>query len=313
MIDRRTVLFALAGLPAGAARAQPSSAPVSSSVVASFSILSDLVANVAGPAVPVASLVGPNSDAHSYQPKPGDARLLAAARLVVVNGLGFEGFIDRLVKASGSKAPIVVASQGVALLKAKAGGHHAGAHGHKAHDHEGVADPHAWQSVANAKIYVANIRDGLIGVDSAGAEGYRQRAKDYLTRLDALEAEIGAELARVPPASRRVVSSHDAFRYFEKAYGVTFIAAQGLSAESEPTAAQIAALIRQVRKEKVKAVFIENVLSPRFAQQLARESGAVVGGTLFSDALSDANGPAATYIDLMRHNARTLVSALLTS
>ncbi|OQW51218.1 metal ABC transporter substrate-binding protein [Candidatus Raskinella chloraquaticus] len=313
MIDRRTILLALAGLPAVAARAQTPGASPPSSVIASFSILADLIANVAGPAVPVASLVGPNSDAHAYQPKPGDSRLLAAARLIVVNGLGFEGFIDRLVKASGSKAQIVVASKGIVPLKAKTGADHADAHGHKAHNHDEAADPHAWQSVANAKIYVANIRDGLIGADSAGAEGYRQRAKDYLTRLDALEAEIGAEIARIPPASRRVVSSHDAFGYFERAYGLTFIAARGLSAESEPTAAQIATLIRQVRKEKVKAVFTENVLSPRFAQQLARESGAVVGGTLFSDALSDAKGPAATYIDLMRHNARTLVSALLTS
>lgn len=302
MMDRRLFLGSLLTLPSGLALAQGDRL----SGVASFSILGDMLTSIAGPRVAVATLVGPNSDAHAYQPKPSDSRLLASAQLVVVNGLGFEGFIDRLVRASGSKALIVTATKGIEALQAKQDDHHG-------HDHGPAFDPHAWQSVANAKRYVTNIRDGLISIDPQGATVYGERTVAYLAQLDSLEADIRAEIARVRENERRVLSSHDAFGYFAKAYGIQFIPAQGLSAESEPTAAQIAALIRQLRREKVKAVFTENVLSPKLAEQVAKEAGAVIGGKLYSDALSDVKGPAPTYIEMMRYNARTLVSALLTA
>ena len=300
-MNRRSLLTALFALAHGGVFGQ--TRPNKQTAVASFSLLADLLANIAGDRFDVTSLIGPNIDAHAYQPKPSDSRLLAGARLILVNGLGFEGSLDRLIRAAGSKAAIITGSKGIKALKAQ-GDDHGHAHGE---------DPHAWQSVANAKIYVANIRDGLIMVDGAGETIYRARAEAYLAQLDQLESDILSQIARVPAADRRVVSSHDAFRYFESAYGLSFIPAQGLAAESEPTATQIAALIRQIRREKVKAVFTENVLSAKLAEQIAKESGAVIGGVLYSDALSDAKGPAATYIDMMRYNARTLISALVTS
>lgn len=308
MIDRRALLTALACLPAGLSRLGAQEAGTQLPVIASFSVLGDLIANVGGARVAVTTLVGPNADTHAYQPKPSDSKNLNAARLIIVNGLGLEGFIDRLIKASGAKAPLVVATKGITALEGKAE-----AHDHSHGNHEEAADPHAWQSIANVKLYVANIRDGLIAADGAGEDSYRRQAEDYLGKLDQLEREVRAEIARISPANRRVVSSHDAFGYFEKAYGIKFIPAQGLGAESEPTARDIAHLIRQVKREKVKAVFSENILNPRFAERIAKETGAVIGGTLYSDALSDAKGPAATYIDMMRHNVRTIAQALVTS
>lgn len=307
MLSRRSLLASLALLPASRLYAQAPASQTPLAVVGTFSILGDFIAEIGGARLQVTTLVGPNADTHSYQPKPSDSRLIAGAGLVVVNGLGLEGFIDRLIKAAGSKAPVVTATKGITPLAAREEEHEAG------HEHGEGHDPHAWQSVANAKIYVANIRDGLIAADPAGEADYRQRTAAYLARLDQLETDIRADIARVPAAQRRVVSSHDAFGYFDKAYGIEFIPAQGLNADSEPTAHDIATLIRQVKREKVKAVFSENILSPRFAQRIAKETGALVGGTLYSDALSDAKGPAATYIDMMRHNVRTIVQALATS
>jgi zinc/manganese transport system substrate-binding protein len=274
-------------------------------VIATFSILGDFVKNVGGDRVEVATLVGPNGNAHVYAPSPGDAKKVADAKLVFVNGLGFEGWLERLVKASGTKAPIVVATKGIKPLE------RAGEHGHDHDRDHGRADPHAWQSVANAKIYVANIRDALIAADPAGKDAYLANAAAYLAKLDALEREVREVIAKIPADRRRVITSHSAFGYFQDAYGVNFTAPQGVSTEAEASAKDVAAIIAQIKKQKAAAVFLENVTDPRLVEQIARETGAKVGGTLYSDALTDDKGDATTYIDLIRHNLRQLASALV--
>jgi zinc/manganese transport system substrate-binding protein len=262
-------------------------------VVASFSILGDFVKNVGGDKASVTTLVGPNGDVHVYTPAPDDARTVAAARLLIVNGLGLEGWLPRLQQAAGSKAPIVAASSGVAPLEAGSD-----------------TDPHAWQSVANARIYVANIRDALIAADPADTDAFRANATRYLSELDALDAEVRAAVAKIPPERRKVISTHDAFGYFARAYGIAFIAPIGVSTESEPSARDVAGIIAQVKAGKIPAVFLENMSDPRLIRQIASETGAKVGGTLFSDALTDEKGDAPTYIALVRHNIKALTSAL---
>jgi zinc/manganese transport system substrate-binding protein len=301
MITRRSALAvaaALAGLlaPHGA-RAQDTL-----KVVATFSILGDLVKEVGGDKVEITTLVGPNSDAHVYSPSPADTKRLADAKVVFINGLGFEGWITRLVKASGTKAPVVVATKGVKPRKMEPGEQHD-------HDHGG-ADPHAWQSVANAKIYVANIRDALVKADPAGQAAYEANAKVYLAKLDALEQEVRDFVARIPADRRRIITTHDAFGYFRDAYGLDFIAPQGVSTESEVSAKDVARIITQIRRQKIPAVFIENVTDPRLVKRIAEETGAKIGGTLYSDALTDAKGDAPTYIDMIRHNIKALGAAL---
>ncbi len=265
-------------------------------VIATFSILGDFVKNVGGDRVKVTTLVGPNSDTHVYTPTPADAKTIADAKLVIVNGLGLEGWLPRLVKASGGKAVMVIASKGISTRTLP--------------DNHGSADPHAWQSVINAKIYVTNIRDALVGIDPAGAQVYRANAGDYLAKLDDLDKEVRAAIAKIPQQRRNVISSHDAFGYFSVAYGVAFIAPQGVSTESEPSARDIAAIISQIKKQKIPAVFLENVSDPRLMQRIASETGAKVGETLYPDSLTDENGPAPTYIDMVRHNIKALTGAL---
>jgi zinc/manganese transport system substrate-binding protein len=266
-------------------------------VVASFTILADFVRNVGGDRVDVVTLVGPNADAHVYTPSPADAKTIAAAKLVVVNGLGFEGWLSRLVKSSGSSARIVVATDGISPLKEPPGGHHS-------------VDPHAWQSVQNAKIYVENIRRALAEVDPASAESYRVSAVRYIAELDALDRDVRAMVAQIPEACRRVVSTHGAFGYFAAAYGVAFVAPQGVSTDSEPSARDLAGIISQIRKEKIPAIFLENISDPRLIRRIAAETGAKIGGTLYSDSLTDEKGDAPTYIDMVRHNIKTLQDAL---
>jgi zinc/manganese transport system substrate-binding protein len=282
--------------------AHPANAQEKLPAVASFSILGDLVKNVGGDRVAVATLVGANGNAHAYVPSPADAKKVAAAKIVFVNGLGFEGWIDRLVNAAGTKAPIIIASKGVTPRQRAE--HHE--HGH---DH-GRADPHAWQSVANAKIYVANIRDGLVGVDPAGKAVYDGNATAYIARLDALDREVKETLTAIPVERRRVITSHNAFGYFQDAYGVGFSAPQGISSDAEPSARDVAAIIAEIRKQRASAVFFENVTDPRLMNQIASETGAKIGGTLYSDALTDEKGDATSYIDLIRHNLKQLAAAM---
>jgi zinc/manganese transport system substrate-binding protein len=274
-------------------------------VVATFSILGDFVRNVGGDRVNVTTLVGANSDTHVYTPTPSDAKKITDAKLVIVNGLGLEGWLPRLVKSSGGGAVTVVATRGIAPRKIEAGET-------LSQDHDaGSADPHAWQSVVNAKIYVANIRDALIAADPAGTDAYKANAAAYLSKLDVLDADVRAAMAKIPPERRSVISTHDAFGYFAAAYGIKFIAPQGVSTESEPSARDIAAIITQIKKQKIPAVFLENVSDPRLMRRIAAETGANIGGTLYSDSLTGEKGPAPTYIDMVRHNIKALMSALL--
>jgi zinc/manganese transport system substrate-binding protein len=271
--------------------------PAKLPVVATFSILADFARNVGGERIDAVALVGPDGDTHVYQPKPADAEKLGVARLILVNGLGLEGWIDRLIKASGAKAPVVVATKGIKPQQMREEG-------------RVELDPHAWQSIADAKIYVANIRDGLIAADPAGEAAYRANAEKYFGKLDTLEAEVKREIAKIPPGRRQIITTHDAFGYFGTAYGFRFIAPEGVSTETEASARDVAKIIRQIKSQKIPAVFLENVTDPRLARSIAAESGATVGGTLYSDALSPPDGPASSYIDMMRNNVRELAAAL---
>lgn len=292
-------------------------------VVASFSILQDLTRQVGGDLVTVSALVGPDGDAHVFEPTPQQARQLLQAKVLVANGLGFEGWLPRLKKASGFKGQEIVASQGIAvrtLPNSQGHNHGAGAGADKAgHDHghghhhghnHGPQDPHAWQDVRNAIVYVRNIAQGLVKADPANAAQYDQQARQYIARLTALDASLRQRFAALPAERRSVVSTHDAFGYFAQAYGLRFVPVRGLSTESEPSARDMAALVKQVREERIGAIFVENISDPRLLEQLARETGAAIGGRLYSDALSPAGGPAATYIDMVEANANSLLKAL---
>lgn len=262
-------------------------------VVASFSILADFVRNVGGDRIDLTTLVGADGDVHVYTPAPGDAKRIAAANLVIVNGLGLEGWLPRLVQSAGSKAQVVTASVGVAPLKLGS-----------------AADPHAWQSVSNAKVYVTDIANALTAAAPDNAEFFRDHAKAYLEQLEALDREVREAIGKIPPERRRVISTHNAFGYFAAEYGVQFIAPVGVSTETEPSARDIAAIIGQIRAARIPAVFLENISDDRLIRRIAAETGARVGGTLISDGLTGEKGPAPTYIDMVRHNIKALTSAL---
>ena len=278
-------------------------------VVATFSIIGDMAKNVGGERIALKTLVGPDGDAHVYEPKPADAIALARADVVLVNGLMFEGFLQRLVEASGTQAAIVELSKGAQILHDEHGGHYH-FHGDEAVFHAMPDDPHAWQSVANAKIYVENIAQAFCAADAEGCDIYQANASAYLAELTALDGEIRAAIDAIAPERRFAVVAHNAFRYFERDYGVTFLSPQGVSTESEASAADVATLIRQIREKRAVAVFAENISDARLVQQIAAEAGLSLGGTLYSDALSAPDGPAPTYAAMMRQNLKTLTAAL---
>jgi zinc/manganese transport system substrate-binding protein len=282
------IAVALAATLAG-----PASAQGKIGVATSFTILADLARNVGGDRVEVTSLVGPDGDVHSYVPSPADAKRISGAKVVILNGLGLEGSTERFMSAAAKGAKVVVASAGVVPLRLG-----------------GDVDPHAWQSVENTKIYVANIRDALSAVDPPGKAVFDANAAAYLRRLDALEAEVKASIAAIPPNRRKLITTHDAFGYFGTAYGVDFIAPHGVSTEAQASARDVARIIGQIRQQKIPAVFLENVSDTRLLERIAKEAGARIGGTLYSDALTGAGGPAPTYIEMMRHNVKQLVAAL---
>lgn len=310
---------------AAALAATPVAAEDGLKVVASFSILGDMAAEVGGERVSITTLVGANGDAHVYEPTPSDARAVAEADLVLVNGLGFEGWLDRLVESAGYAGPVVVASEGMALLHSPE--HHDEHHGEE-HDedgeergedehaagedehHHGEFDPHGWHDLNNGRRYVHNIARALAAADPEGASSYRAQTVRYIGELEAVDGEIRALLAAIPVDQRKVITSHDAFRYFGHAYGVEFLAPVGLSTESEPSAKDLAELIRQMRADDVRALFVDNISDPRLIEQLAREADGTLGGTMYSDSLSDASEPAASYLSMMRHNARQIAAAL---
>lgn len=275
-------------------------------VVASFSIIADLARNVGGDRVEITTLVGPDGDAHVYEPKPADASAMARADVILVNGLHFEGFLERLIEASSTTAPVVELTDGVQTITMKEA---ADSHSHS-HSHEGDTDPHAFQSIANVRIYVANIAKAFCNADAAGCQIYEANAAAYGGELDKLEKEVRDAIESIPPQKRTIISSHDAFGYFEHEYGLTFRAPEGISTDADPSAADVAKLIRDVRRDNAAAIFIENITNPRLIEQIASETGLQVGGALYSDALSDEDGPASSYVDMMRHNIRTIRSAI---
>jgi zinc/manganese transport system substrate-binding protein len=321
LVGTATMLPAFA-LPASAADLK---------VVASFSIIADFAKNVGGERIELTTLVGPDGDAHVYEPKPADAVAMAGADVVLVNGLQFEGFLQRLVDASATKASIVELTKGVETLKMEDGHEHhedeaAEAESHAAEEaeeethaeageehHHGDIDPHAFQSVHNAEVYAKNIADAFCAADAAGCDTYKGNAEAYAAKLKALDKEIQAGVAAIPQDKRVIITSHDAFGYFAHEYGITFLAPEGVSTESEASAADVAALIKQVKQDKASAIFVENITNPRLIEQIAAETNLKVGGVLFSDALSDESGPAATYIDMMRNNIATIRGAILGS
>jgi zinc/manganese transport system substrate-binding protein len=268
--------------------------------VASFSILGDLVRQVGGEHVAVDVLVGPGADAHVFQPTPAQARQVAQAQVLFSNGLGFEGWMNRLLKTAAYKGRQVVVSQGIAAQKEA---------GHGGHSH-GDADPHAWQNPRHVITYVDNIAKGLCAADAPRCDAYRRNAAAYTVQLQALDAEIASAWTAIPAAQRKVITSHDAFGYYAKAYGVTFLAAQGMSTDSEASAKGVGQLVRQIKKDNIKALFVESISDPRLIEQIGRETGIKPAGELFSDSLSDAKGAAATYVAMMRANTAALTQAV---
>lgn len=289
-------LAAVAGLCAPAGAAEPALR-----AVASFSILGDLVRQVGGERVAVEVLVGPGSDAHVYSPKPAQAKQVGQAQLVFSNGMGFDGWMARLLKSVGFKGRHVVASEGIKPLKGAADEH---GHGHAA------VDPHVWQDVVRVQAYVKNIAQGLCAADAAGCDSYRRHAAAYGQQLDALDQEIRRAWSAIPAQQRLVISSHDAFGYYASAYGVRFLAPQGVSTDSEASAQGVARLVRQIRQEKASALFVESIADPRLIEQIARETGLKASGAgLYSDSLAP-QGEAASYLGMMRYNTRVLIAAI---
>ncbi|MER9653660.1 zinc ABC transporter substrate-binding protein AztC [Mesorhizobium sp. M0152] len=283
-------------------------------VVASFTVIADFAKNVGGDRVDITTIVGPDGDAHVYEPSPADAVAMAKADIVLVNGLHFEGFLQRLVDASATKASIITLTKGVTAIDFKPEFADAdAAEGASTGGGKTVTDPHAFQSIANTRIYVKNIADAFCAADSEGCVTYQTNAAAYTKKLDALEGEVKTAIQSIPEAKRVVITSHDAFGYFEHEYGLTFLAPQGISTDSEPSAADVAKLVEQVKQDKAAAIFVENITNPRLVEQIAGETGIKVGGTLYSDALSQPDGPASTYIDMMHNNIRQIKGAILGS
>lgn len=270
-------------------------------VVSSFSIISDLAQNVGADHIKLTTLVGADGDLHAYEPRPADVTAIEQADMILVNGLRLEAFLPRLIQASKSTAPMVELTSGIKpLLNA-----HDSHHGHELHD------PHAWQSARQVKVYVTNIATAFCAADTIHCDDYQKNAEQYRQQLDRLDQHIHSLIEQLPDDKRTVITSHDAFGYFQREYGLKFLAAQGLATEAEASAADVAALIRQARSSRAAAIFVENITNPRLIRQIAKEAGVKVGGVLYSDALSAADGPAPTYIRLMEHNAQALQKAIL--
>lgn len=298
-------------------------------VVATFSILGDMLAQIGGDHIALTTLVGADGDPHVYQPTPQAARKVSEAEVLILNGLEFEGWLERLVQASGFDGTLVVATDGIDAIAYKDGdehedhdehgdenaehedheGEHKDSDEHGDHDH-GVFDPHAWQDISLAVTYADNIAAGLAKADPENAGAYYANRASYVAEIEALSVEISAMMAAIPEENRTIVASHDAFGYFAAAYDLKIVAPQGLSTESEPSAADIAALITQIREDNISAVFLGSIADNRVLEQIASETGATIGGTLYAGSLSKEDGPAATYLEMIRRNATTLAKAL---
>ncbi|MCX7257267.1 MAG: metal ABC transporter substrate-binding protein [Polaromonas sp.] len=280
-------------------------------VVASFSILGDLAKVVGGERVRVTTLVGPDEDAHAFEPRPADAKAIAQTRLLLINGLGFEPWAQKLAQSAGYKGLTVVASDGVTTSTlADEKGHDSHSQGQTKRPSASPIDPHAWQNPANVVLYVRNIAAGLAKADPAGAPVYQANAAAYIKELQVLDAWAVAQFAAIPAAKRKVITSHDAFGYFAAHYQIEFLAPQGVSSDAQPSAKQVALLIRQIQREKIRAVFLENMSDPKLLTQLSKDAGVKPGAALYSDALSAPGKPGATYLQMMRHNVTQLAAGM---
>lgn len=282
-------------------------------VVASFSLLADLVKQVGGERVLVSALAGPDTDAHHFQARPSDARRLGQADIIVMNGLGFDDWMSRLARSSGFSGVLLTVSDGLPYrLKDESGHAHGHSQGHRhAHGSAGQGyDPHAWQDVANVRVYVQAIAQALSTRDPEGRAAYEARARFFLAELDRLDTDIRTALNQLPEERRTVLIQHNAFAYFGQAYGLRILAITGTANHAEASASHLARLVRLIQKEGVAALFLENVRDDRLIQSLQRETGVRIGGRLYSDALSAPQGPAPTYVCLMRHNLSVFVRAL---
>ena len=284
-------------LAIGALLISPLSMAKTVNVVASFTVLADIVKQVGGEHVNVKSLVGPNGDPHTFEPTPQDSQALASADLVFVSGLGLEGWMDRLVSASGYKGDAVVASRGVATRSMEEEG-------------KAVTDPHAWNSMHNGVIYAANVMNALIKADPQDADAIRLSGEKYIEQLQTLDGWAKTAFAAIPAAKRKVLTSHDAFGYFGQRYGVTFLAPVGFSTEAEASASEVGGLIQQLKAEHIHSYFIENQTDPRLVKQIASATGAQPGGELYPEALSQPSGPAPTYVAAFRHNVEAMIRSM---
>ena len=270
-------------------------------VVTSFSILGDMVQEIGGDKVEVRDLVERNQDPHVFEPRPQHAKNLARADLVVINGLGFEGWLDRLIEASGFKGEPLVATKGIAPLRHT--------HHHTHHEHT-VFDPHAWHSLKNASIYIDNIVEGLSRLLPQEAAFFKARAEAYKKELEAIEIQTYQELDKLPVESKKVLTNHEAFGYLGHDFQITFYSPLGISTESEPSAKAVATLINRIKKDRIQAVFVENISNSRLINRIAEETGTHIGGILYSDALDIPGTQADTYLKMMRFNLNSLVKAI---
>ncbi len=288
----------------------PAIAEQKATAVATFSILADLTKRIGGDHIEVLTLVGPNGDAHVFEPGPKESAELAQADLLIANGLGFEPWLQRLEDASGFKGTLIVATDGIAPLRGDEEQEGEEAESEEEGQDHGAFDPHAFQDLANAQVYAANIAKGLSAVAPAYAAEFKANADNLIAEMAALDRELKAEFAAIPQERRRILTSHDAFHYFGKAYGVEFVAVQGVSTETEPSAEDLATIVRQARDGHLSAIFLENMADPRLAETVAQESGVRIGGELYADALSEPDGPAPDYLSLIRYNAKQLLAAM---
>ncbi len=296
-MNARQLFFVLVGSAALSLGATAAASAKTIDVVASFTVLADVVKNVGGDYVNVKSLVPPNGDPHEFEPSPDDAKAVKAAAVNFVSGEGLETWFERLVKASGATLKPVVVSTGI-----------------KTHifeeDGKKVTDPHVWNSVPNVLIWVANIEKELAKADPEDAAAFKANAERYSKELQELNVSVHAKIGAVPRDKRNVLTSHDAFGYYGKEYGVSFLSPLGVSTETEASAADVAKLIDQIKKEHVKVYFFENSNDPRLIKQIADATGAQPGGELYPEALSAADGPASTYAKLIQYNTDQIVIAI---
>lgn len=287
----------LLGLLAAAATPRSLRAAAQGPVVATLSLLADMAQRIAGPGIEVSSLVPVNGDAHVWEPRPADLRRVGAAAVLIENGLGLEGWMVRMPQAAGFHGLRITASRSVTPRSMIQNGRR-------------ITDPHAWQDPRNGVLYASAIAEGLAQALPGESSAISQRAAAYVAEIEATDRWITETLAAIPPEKRRLLTSHDAFGYYGARYGITLRAIQGLSTEGEPSARDIATLIAQIRRENIKAVFVETMTSPRLAQMVARESGAVLGPAVYSDTLSAPDGPAPGYLSMLRYNTAQFAAAM---